>query len=176
MISALVSASCNNSDKQLSKPEAETGATRTNVINLPEPYATKSVTNFCKVIGWPKDRTPVVPEGFTVVRFAEGLINPRNIYVAPNGDIFVAEANTELSGVERLKSAAVGHTKAQRVDKSANRITLFRDANGDGVPETRSVFLSNLNLPFGMLVIGNYFYVANTGGLWRYPYIFRTTS
>jgi glucose/arabinose dehydrogenase len=167
---ALLSGSCDSPDKQPEEPKATTVETSTSAVKLPEPYATKSVYNFSKVIGWPQDRTPNSPEGFVVTRFAEGLVSPRNIYVAPNGDIFVAEANTVLSAVEKLKYAAVGATKASRVDKSANRITVFRDANGDGVPEVRSVFLSNLNQPFGMLVIGNYFYVANTDGLWRYPY------
>lgn len=167
---ALMSVSCDSPDKQPKEPKATTVATAATEVNLPEPFASKSVYNFSKVIGWPADRTPRAPEGFAVTRFAEGLISPRNIYIAPNGDIFVAEANTELGAVEKLKYAAAGATKASRVDKSANRITIFRDANGDGIAETRSVFLSNLNQPFGMIVIGNYFYVANTDGLWRYPY------
>ena len=170
MIMMLMSVSCDSPDKQPNEPKATTVATVASEVNLPEPYATKSVYNFSKVIGWPQGRTPSAPEGFTVTRFAEGLSSPRNIYVAPNGGIFVAEANTELGAVEKLKYAAVGGAKASRVEKSANRITILRDADGDGLAETRSVFLSNLNQPFGMTVIGNYFYVANTGGLWRYPY------
>ena len=165
---ALLSISCDNHMRRR-KPEGEAVASATGGINLPRPYATKSVGNFCNVIGWPKDKAPAAPEGFAVTRFATGLINPRNIYVAPNGDVFVAEAHTELKGIEWLKHA-VGYARSQRADKSANRITLFRDADGDGVPETNSIFLSNLNQPFGMLIIGDYFYVANTDGLWRFPY------
>src|SRR5688572_6056991 len=63
--------------------------------SLPLPYATKSSVNFSKVIGWPKDRTPIAPGGFTVTKFADNLQNPRWIYVTPNGDILVAESNTE---------------------------------------------------------------------------------
>ena len=176
MIMALMFVSCDSPDKQPNEPKATTVATVAGEVNLPEPYATKSVYNFSKVIGWAQDRTPSAPDGFAVTRFAEGLISPRNIYVAPNGDIFVAEANTELGAVEKLKYAAAGASKASRLEKSANRITIFRDTNGDGIAETRSVFLSNLNQPYGMAVIGNYFYVANTDGLWRYPYKEGATS
>lgn len=156
------------------KPETEASATPVTTtaapVSLPEPYATKSVTNFSKVIGWPADKAPTVPAGFAVARFGQGLVNPRNIYIAPNGDIFVAEANTELPTVEKLKYTAVGATKAGRTSDSANRITVFRDENGDGNPERQSVLLTNLKQPFGMAIIGNYFYVANSDSLWRYPY------
>ena len=138
--------------------------------SLPQPYASKSVMNFSKVIGWPEGKTPVAPEGFTVMPFATGLINPRNIYVADNGDVFVAEANTVITGLKRIGAAIIGASKAQRLDESANRITLLRDTNNDGLPDQRTVFLSNLDMPFGMLIINNYFYVANTDALWRYPY------
>lgn len=120
-------------------------------VNLPAPYATESVKRNSKVIGWPADKKPVAPPGFTVTKFAGDLKNPRWIYQAPNGDIFVSEASTNRS-------------------KSANQITLFRDTNKDGIPDIREVFLKDLNQPFGMLVLNNYFYVANTDGIFRYPY------
>jgi glucose/arabinose dehydrogenase len=118
-------------------------------VTLPQPFATPSVRKMSKVIGWPKDKMPQAPAGFIVNKFADSLDNPRWIYVADNGDIFVAESNN---------------------DNSANRITLFRDTNNDGVPETRSVFLKGLNSPFGMYAKGNSFYVANTDGLMQYAY------
>lgn len=169
LIFALLLNGCDEPAKP-GEPKAEPLSTKTETINLPEPYATKSVRNFSKVVGWPQNKTPVAPNGFTVTRFAEGLVSPRNIYVAPNGDILVAEANTEMSAPKRLAAKLTGYGKAQRVDPSANQIMLFRDTNKDGIPDTQSVFLSDLNQPFGMLIIGNYFYVANTDGLWRFPY------
>jgi glucose/arabinose dehydrogenase len=153
-----------------SEPKAESVAASAGSIALPEPFASKSVTKRSKVIGWPPDKTPVAAAGFVVTKFADGLVNPRNIYVGSNGDIFIAEANTEVSAPKRLAAKVAGIDKSQRLDDSPNRIVILRDANRDGVPEVKSAFLSNLNQPFGMLIIGNHFYVANTDGLWRYPY------
>ena len=140
------------------------------VVNLPPPYASKSVRNYCKVVGWQPGQTPIAPAGFKVSLFAGGLDNPRNIYVANNGNVFVSQANTEIKGIEKIGAEIIGATKSEDLDKSANNILLFRDTNGDGIPDTKTVFLSGLNQPFGMLIIGNYFYVANTDGVWRYAY------
>ena len=140
------------------------------IVNLPPPFLTKSVRNYCKVIGWPAGKTPVAPSGFKVNLYAGGLDNPRNILVANNGDVFVAEANTEIKGLKKLGASIIGATKSEDLDKSANNIILFRDMNGDGIPDSKTVFLSGLNQPFGMLILGGYFYVANTDGVWRYPY------
>ena len=118
--------------------------------NLPEPYATSSVTNNSRVIGWPEGKTPVVPDGFTISKFADKLDNPRWVYVAANADIFVSEASTN--------------------GKPANKIILFRDTNKDGKPDMQEVFLKNLNRPFGMLILNNSFYVGNTDGVYQYPY------
>lgn len=139
-------------------------------VPLPAPFATKSVRNYCKVIGWPKGKTPVAPAGFTVSLFADSLANPRNIYIAPNGDIFVSEANTEMTGIKKIGAKIIGAAASQNLNKSANTITIVRDSNGDGIPDMKSIFLSHLNLPYGMLILGNSFYVANTDGLWQYPY------
>jgi len=141
-----------------------------NKQNLPAPFESKSATRFSKVVGWAKSETPVAPAGFTVTRFAEGLQNPRWIYQASNGNVFVAETNTTLSWIKRLGASIHPRLKTQHYGKSANRITMFRDANKDGVYETRSVFLDDLNQPLGMLVLNGYFYIANTDGLSRYPY------
>jgi glucose/arabinose dehydrogenase len=145
-------------------------------VELPAPYATKSVQRFSKVIGWPAGKTPTAPAGFQVIKFADSLNNPRWVYVSQNGDIFVSEASTEASAVKKVAGALSGKSKSQNIGNSANRITLFRDTNGDGKPDFRSVFLTGLNQPFGMLIIGKTFYVANTDGLMAYPYEYGQTK
>lgn len=137
---------------------------------LPAPHATKSSRNFSNVIGWGKDGTPKAPQGFTVTRFAEGFDNPRWLYELPGGDLLVAESNTNHPWYERLGGWIIGASKSNNLKHSADRITLLRDADHDGKPELKETFLENLNQPFGMLVLNDWFYVANTNGLWRYPY------
>ena len=150
---------------------AETVATADTTITLPAPYTTKSSVHFSNVIGWPGGKTPKAPAGFTVAEYARDLASPRWLYVAPNGDIFVAEANTERKGIKQaVINAATGQNKSERSGPSANRITLLRDTNNDGKPDLRETFLTGLNQPFGMLVLGNSFYAANTDGLMRYDY------
>ena len=138
--------------------------------SLPKPYETPSKNKFSKVIGWPEGVTPLAPAGFKVQKFADGLANPRNIYIAPNGDIFVSEANTESKGIKKIANTVTGKSKSQNMGASANQITILRDADKDGIPEVREVFLSGLNQPFGITILNGYFYTANTDGLWRYPY------
>ncbi len=126
---------------------------------------------FSKVIGWPEGKSPVVPSGFEISRFVSGIKSPRNIYVAPNGDIFVAFSNTESKGLKKkLIDEISGRDESQHTQESLNEIYLFRDANGDGKPEIQSPYLTDLKQPFGLLVLKDFFYVANTDGLWRYPY------
>jgi glucose/arabinose dehydrogenase len=103
-------------------------------IDLPAPYATPSVRNNSKVIGWPEGKTPILPAGFRVTLFAKGLDNPRWMYVAPNDDIFVSEANTISDGFAKTNSET--RTKS----KSNNSILLFRDGDHDGIPELKKVF------------------------------------
>jgi glucose/arabinose dehydrogenase len=123
---------------------------------LPSPFATPSVRNGSKVIGWPQGRMPTAPAGFQVSLFADNLDGPRTPYILPNGDILVVESRREWP---------------DRPDKSPNRITLFRDTDKDGKYDLREPFLtSGLNMPYGMAVLGNWFYVANTDSLVRYPY------
>lgn len=139
-------------------------------IQLPPPYATKSVQNFCTVIGWPPGKTPHAPSGFTVSKFVSGLENPRWVYVAPNGDVFVSEAGTRRPKKKREDELdAFFESKAQNFG-SANRILLFRDADKDGVYELGYTYLRGLNQPFGMLVLNNHFYVANTDAVLQFPY------
>ena len=139
-------------------------------VDLPSPYATKSAMNFSNVIGWPAGKTPVAPRGFAVSKFADSLDNPRWIYVAPNGDVLVAESNTTSGAIKKIKNTLAGKSKSENEGSSANRITLFRDADGDGNYELRTVFLQGLNQPLGMLIVGNRFYVGNTDGVVQYPY------
>ncbi len=144
--------------------------TETDTLQLPAPDEKKSKNKFSNVIGWPSGKTPVAPEGFTVTRFAENIKSPRNMIQASNGDIFVVLSNSERTTEEKIKNDISGKSDAEVGGKSANRIILYRDANKDGVAESSSVFLDNLNQPYGMLIIKDQFYVANTDGLWVYPY------
>lgn len=153
----------------MKRPDTVTTAYQQNV-QLPAPFATKSVQYFSKVIGWPAGKTPAAPAGFQVGKFADSLDNPRWVYVAANGDIFVSEASTKAGPVKKVMGALSGKSKSQNLGNSANRIILFRDTNGDGTPDFRSVFLTEQKQPFGMLIIGKTFYVANTDGLMAFPY------
>ena len=135
--------------EQLSQSSPDTVNTALGELILPPPYATESVKNHSKVIGWEDGKTPKAPTGFTVSKFADELDNPRNTYIGPNGDIFVVESNTK---------------------SSADRITLFRDSNKDGKYETREIFKEGLNQPYGMLILNDFFYIANTDGVYRFPY------
>ncbi|MDB5269767.1 MAG: L-sorbosone dehydrogenase [Hymenobacter sp.] len=140
-------------------------------VHLPAPYATKSVTNRVNIQPWPASKTPVAPAGFAVAEYAGKLDSPRWLYVAPNGDVLVAEASTVPMSMSRKVIAELKLDKSRSLrDHSANRITLFRDTNHDGTPDLRTTFLANLSQPFGMLIIGNNFYVANTDGVLRFPY------
>lgn len=133
----------------------ETGTGPGDRVALPAPFATPSVRNTSKVIGWPAGKMPRAASGFEVALFADKLDNPRQAYVLPNRDILVVEAVREFP---------------DRPAKSSNRITLFRDADGDGKYELREIFLSGLRMPHGMLLVGDWFYVGNTDGVVRYPY------
>ncbi len=163
------------SDREKARKDGYTASATQNpgggTTTLPEPFATKSVRNFSNVVGWPDGKTPVAPPGFTVTRFASDLINPRWIYIGPNGDIFVAEALTERKGVkEKIGSAIVGRNKSENSGDSPDRILLFRDANNDGTPELQQEFATGLNQPFGMLILNGQFYIANTDGILAFPY------
>jgi len=150
ILTATLITSCNG---QVKKSEKEALAKQPDIIvktavgdiTLPPPFATKSATTRSSIVDWPSGKMPVAPEGFVVTKFAEKLDNPRWTYIAPNNDIFVSESE-------------------------ADRISIFRDKDKDGQFETREIYLKNLNKPFGMLVLKNYFYIANTDGLYRYPY------
>jgi glucose/arabinose dehydrogenase len=135
---------------------------------LPEP--SKSHINFSEVIGWKEGETPKAPEGFIVTKYASGLKSPRWAYVTPNGDVLVAQSNTEIKGIKKVVADVIGASESDHLDKSPDQITLFRDTNNDGIPEIKGVFLSGISHPFGMLILDNYFYVAGEDGVWKYPY------
>lgn len=153
--SAMFSCSCNNESNTTDKATADSTATAqqqtvADLDSLPSPFHTKSVTNTAKVIEWEAGRKPLAPEGFKVSIWADKLESPRWMYVASNADVFVAQADRE--------------------GKKGNNILLFRDKDKDGNYETKSVYLKNLNQPFGMEIVNNKFYVANTDAVLEYPY------
>jgi glucose/arabinose dehydrogenase len=124
--------------------------------------------------GWPAGEKPTAASGLAVTAFATGLDHPRTVYVLPNGDVLVAESNApprpdDGKGIKGWVAGII-MSRAGAGVPSANRITLLRDADGDGVAETRSVFLSGLNSPFGMVLVGNDFYVANSDAIVKFPY------
>jgi glucose/arabinose dehydrogenase len=148
---------------------------------LPEPRKSLIPTiDIAPAQGWAAGATPTAAPGLVVNAFASGLQHPRWLYVLPNGDVLVAETNAPAKpddgkGIKGwfMKKAM---TKAGAGVPSANRITLLRDADGDGVAETRSVFLHDLNSPFGMALVGNTFYVANSDAVVKVPYVTGETS
>ena len=135
---------------------------------LPPPQTSLIPTvNVAKATGWPSGARPTAASGMAVNAFATGLDHPRTVYVLPNGDVLAAESNApprpdDGGGIRRW---------AQKfVQKCANRITLLRDSDGDGTADTRSVFISGLNSPFGMVLVGDEFYVADSDAIVKFPY------
>ena len=146
---------------------------------LPPPRTALIPTlNIAPAKGWPAGATPLAAAGTRVAAFARGLDHPRWLYVLPNGDVLVAESNAppkadDAKGlVATVKAWVMGMAKkrAGAAVPSANRITLLRDSNGDGVAELRTVLLEGLHSPFGMALVGNALYVANADAVLRYPY------
>jgi len=166
---ALSLAACNEQDT------AATEQTFGPSPTLPAPESSLIPTiNIATATGWPAGGKPVAAKGMAVNAFATGLDHPRALYVLPNGDVLVAETNApprpdDEKGVKGWVTKMVV-SRAGAGTLSANRITLLRDADGDGVTETRSVFLEGLNSPFGMALVGNDFYVANTDAIMKFPY------
>ncbi len=145
-------------------------------ISLPPPTRTLIPTiNVATATGWPAGSTPVAAPGMAVAPFATGLQHPRWLYVLPNGDVLVAETNAPPrpgdSGGIKGWFAKLFMKKAGAGVASANRITLLRDVDGDGTAEVRSVFIDGLDSPFGMVLVGNNFYVANADAVLRFPYV-----
>jgi glucose/arabinose dehydrogenase len=142
---------------------------------LPEPDKSLIPTvNIAPAVGWPDGGRPVAADGTEVVAFADGLDHPRWLYVLPNGDVLVAETAAPERPEDGKGIKGFFMRKAMKragsAVPSANRITLLRDSDGDGVADRRSVLLANLNSPFGMTLVGDQLYVANTDALLRFPY------
>ena len=121
---------------------------------------------------WPQGEKPTAAPGLKVEAFARGLKHPRWIYVLPNGDVLAAEAATEPASSWSPRSLIQNwaQRRAGAVVENANRISILRDTNGDGIADERGVFLEGLRQPFGMALIGDQLYVANTDSVVRYPY------
>jgi len=135
--------------------------------------------NIAPAQGWPQGALPQAPAGFKVTAFATGLDHPRWVYTLPNGDVLVAESNKPppVEGARNVhadglrgKAMGVVMKRAGAGTPSANRITLLRDADGDGVAETRTIFLKDLFSPFGMALVGSQLFIANADGIVKVPY------
>src|SRR5918995_2721192 len=139
---------------------------------LPPPDTTHQVSRFPRVLRWPEGRTPAAPPGFTVTRYADDVVRPRWLHVLPNGDVLVAESANDGAGRDTLLPPEVVAARwaAGNRGHSPNRITLLRDADGDGRPELRTHLLWGLNRPVGMAYLDGWLYVGNMDALVRYPY------
>jgi glucose/arabinose dehydrogenase len=142
---------------------------------LPEPDSKLIPTvNVAPVDRWTAQEAPRPAAGFAVTAYARGLDHPRWVYTLPNGDVLVAETNAppKPDDAKGIKGAVMKHQmkKAGAVTESANRITLLRGLDANGVAQSRTVFLKGLNSPFGMALVGNNLYVANSDAIVRFPY------
>ena len=164
-------------DRATLSPSAGMGANPT----LPKPLSSLIPTvNIAPAVGWPQGVMPTPMSGLAVTPLAVGFKHPRWIHVLPNGDVLVAESNAPAKpedgkGIKGMVMKWVMGRAGAGVP-SANRITLLRDADGDGHAELRTLFLQNLNSPFGMALVGNDFYVATTDAILRFPYLTGQTS
>src|ERR1043166_1266025 len=143
---------------------------------LPEPNKEMLPTvHTATPLGWAADQKPTPAAGLAVAAFYRGLEHPRAVYVLPNGDVLVAETNApsdrpkENTGLKGLAAKFIMKKAGAGMD-SPDRISLLRDANGDGVAEVHTTFLENLHSPFGMALVGNDLYVADTDAVLRFPY------
>ncbi|GER19010.1 PQQ-dependent sugar dehydrogenase [Variovorax boronicumulans] len=142
--------------------------------------------NVAPAVGWTDTAAPTPAEGLRVTALARGLDHPRWVYTLPNGDVLVAESNKppkpEGSGaggpVAKVRNWVMGKVmgRAGAGVPSANRITLLRDADGDGLAEVKQVFLANLSSPYGMALVGNELFIANADALVKVPYTEGQTS
>jgi len=170
LAAAALAAGCMESSKLA--PEKSVGANP----ELPAPTRSLIPTvHVAEARGWPEGRKPMAAQGLAVTAFATALDHPRWIYVLPNGDVLVAESDHPPQPEEGkgIKGRAMAHfmKKAGSGQRpSANRITLLRDADGDGIAETKSVFLASLNSPIGMALIGAELFIANADAIVRVPY------
>lgn len=165
LLLALALAACGSAERDVAQygsdpalPEQERGFIPAMAIALPEDWSGKM---------------PTVPPGYTIQPIASGLALPRQVLVLPNGDILVAEGMGGGAPKLRPKDIIAGFIKdlGHSSVEGGNRITLLRDADGEGLPDIRSVFIDKLNAPYGMALVGNDLYVANQDALLRFPYV-----
>jgi glucose/arabinose dehydrogenase len=160
-------------DDQAIDPQDQVGPNP--VLPAPRQYLFPPM-HLAAIAGWKEGERPTVAKGLKIEALATGLAHPRSIYVLPNGDILVVESKAPgTDPVKRPKDLVMGWiekmvTSSGDESKPSNRITLLRDADGDGKPETRSQFLKRLSSPFGVALVGSDLYVANTDSVMRYPY------
>ena len=131
--------------------------------------------HIARVVGWQKGTTPSVSKDLKVEALATGLQHPRSLYTLPNGDVLVVESKAPpAAAIRRPKEIVMRFIESWATSGGdtgpSNRITLLRDTNGDGVPDTQSVFLDHLTSPFGVALVGDDLYVANTDAIVKYPY------
>ena len=152
----------------IAKPDTQYGANPT--LPAPQQYVLPPM-KIAPASSWKNGDTPLVSEGLKIEALATGLMHPRSLYVLPNGDVLIIESNGPKAPVFRPKDLIMGWIKSFGGTGGAggNRITLVRPATGKSA-EIRTVFLDHLNSPFGVALVGNEFYVANTDAVMRYPY------
>jgi glucose/arabinose dehydrogenase len=140
-------------------------------ITDPRPQAYPTI-GVARAVGWPKGAMPIPAPGLQVNAFASGLDHPRWLYRLPNGDVLVAETNSPPRTVGGITGLVMGYLMKQGGADvpSANRITLLRDTNGDGVADLKTPLITGLNSPLGMALVGNTLYIANTDALVRVPF------
>jgi glucose/arabinose dehydrogenase len=146
-------------------------------LPVPDPTTVPTI-EVAPATGWPPGERPMPAPGLAVAAFASGLDHPRSLLVLPNGDVLVAESNAPANDPEGLRAVAMKEVKERAGSgvPSADRITLLRDGDGDGTAEVREVFLRGLHSPFGMTLVGDTLYVANTDAIVRFPYRAGETS
>ncbi|MGF6229201.1 glucose/arabinose dehydrogenase [Inquilinus ginsengisoli] len=172
--SMLALAACNEEDFDTG---SQIGANP--VLPEPQQYLFPPM-HLASVVGWKQGEAPTVAKGLKIEALATGLEHPRSLSVLPNGDVLVVESKPPgVEPIRRPKSIVTGWIESLVTgggDLPSNRITLLRDADGDGKPETRSIFIDHLSSPFGVALVGGELYVANTDAILRFPYHTGDTS
>jgi glucose/arabinose dehydrogenase len=163
----LALASCN---QKVAAPNTQYGANP--VLPAPQQYLIPPM-RVPPAVGWKQSQAPIVPAGLEIRAFATGFAHPRMVYTLPNGDVLVAESNGPKAPIYRPKDYIVGKVQALAgTDAPAgNRITLLRDTKGNGSADVRTTFIDHLNSPFGIVLVGNDLYVADTNAILRFAYV-----
>ncbi|MBA1157877.1 PQQ-dependent sugar dehydrogenase [Microvirga mediterraneensis] len=167
-VSMLALAGCQ--DEETFDPQSQIGPNP--ALPAPKQYLLPPM-HLAKPIGWGANETPKVAAGLKIQAMARDLANPRVVYPLPNGDVLVVESGgPDTEPTTRPKDLIMGWimSYAHGDTKAGNRITLLRDTNGDGVPEMKTIFIDHLNSPYGVVLVGQDLYVANTDAIMRYRY------